>query len=280
MKKTVMITGADGFIGKYIVSALEKDFNIHPVRENIFHIDWEKRITDSNPDYLIHLAWETKEGYLDSPNNLLFVMKSIEMYNAFFRHGGRRAVFIGTEQEYRRSDLPLKEDSPLKPESLYAECKAGLGSMLVKDSLLRGYGFVWCRLFFVYGFGEKPKRLVPALINGLLDGNAVTCSCADYVRDYLSVEDVASAVCRCLFSGYTGVVNIAGGKSTTIGEIARFIRGQIGTGDVIFRPHEKCMQPMCIQADISLLRSLGWSESCTLEQGLIKEIEAYRQLRK
>jgi nucleoside-diphosphate-sugar epimerase len=37
---------------------------------------------------------------------------------------------------------------------------------------------------------------------------------------------------------------------------------------------------MCIQADISLLRSLGWSESCTLEQGLIKEIEAYRQLRK
>jgi nucleoside-diphosphate-sugar epimerase len=153
---------ADGLSGNYIVSALEKDFNIHPVRENIFHIDWEKRITDSNPEYLIHLAWETKEGYLDSPNNLLFVMKSIEMYNAFFRHGGRRAVFIGTEQEYRRSDLPLKEDSPLKPESLYAECKAGLGSMLVKDSLLRGYGFVWCRLFFVYGFGEKPKRLVPA----------------------------------------------------------------------------------------------------------------------
>ena len=214
MKETVLVTGANGFIGRYVVGLLECDYTVVKVETDIFALDWDAYLRNIRPDYLIHLAWVTGEGYQDAPENVLWVQKSIELYRAFFAQGGRRAVFVGTEQEYRRSDAPLDENAPLKPDSLYAECKADLGRILLKDSAVRKNGFVWCRLFFVYGGGEKPRRLMPSLLRGFLSGERPVCSYEGYVRDYLYVKDAAAALRACLFSDYIGAVNVAGGART------------------------------------------------------------------
>ena len=274
----IMLTGASGFIGQYVTKLLEANYELSFVEGNIFDINFDEYMKTEKPDYLINLAWVTGQGYLDSYDNVRFVQKGIEMYEAFYKYGGKRAVYVGTEQEYERKNTPLKESDTIQPISLYAECKADLGKILVKNSQLTDKGFVWARLFFIYGAGEKPQRLMPSIIKGLLNQEEVVCSYEGYVRDYIHVEDVASAIVTCLFADYTGCVNIGGGKPTTIGKVAEMIKELVGgEGRVTFRTHEECQQPMCVQADISLLESLGWKQKYSLKDGLETEVQALHQ---
>lgn len=277
--KKVLVTGARGFIGRYLEKELAGSYQWLSYTGNVLTEDWSAYMTQVRPDLLVHLAWVTGAGYLDSEKNLAFLQKSIELYRAFYDCGGQRAVFVGTEQEYARTDRALTEDSPLAPKSLYAICKESLGSALLEESRVRGGSFAWCRIFFVYGTGEKPARLMPSLINGLLRGETVTCSCGAFVRDYIHVSDLARALRCCLERDGVSAVNIAGGRQTTIGEVADEVKRQIGgSGNVIFRPTADCSgQPDSVWADVSRLRGFGWVPRISLTEGIAAEIAGLRE---
>jgi len=276
--KSVLVTGAGGFIGSYLQKELKNDYIWLPYTGDVLTEDWVQYMARVKPDYLVHLAWITGQGYSDSEKNLTFLQKSIELYRSFYNCGGRRAVFAGTEQEYARTNSALTEDSPLAPKTLYAICKQSLGSALLEDSKARNRSFAWCRIFFVYGTGEKPARLMPSLINGLLCGETVTCSSGSFVRDYIHVSDLARALRCCLEQEETAAVNIAGGQRTTIGEIAEEVRRQLGgLGKVVFRDAAKCgNQPESVWADVSRLRSYGWTPKLSLAEGIAMEIAGLR----
>lgn len=278
MRDLVMITGANGFIGKYVTELLSKEYKIHKVTENIFNINWKEYINKIKPKYLIHLAWITGQGYSDSKDNIYMVSKSIEMFDEFYKQGGKRAVFVGTEQEYARKDGFIREEDKLEPISLYAQCKCDLGQILVKTSKIYNYGFVWDRLFFIYGQGEKPERLMPSIIKAMIRGEEVVCSYENYIRDYLHVYDVATAIVTSLFSDYVGYVNVCASNDTTIGDIGKIISQFNGAkGEVKYKSHEECNQPMVVKGDNSLLKSLGWKQKYTLKDGLLEEFNYYKQ---
>jgi len=276
--KKVLVTGAHGFIGSYLQKELERDYQWVPYTGDVLTEDWNAYMEQVQPNYLVHLAWITGAGYINSEKNPIFLQKSIELYRAFYECGGQRAVFVGTEQEYARTDRALNEGSLLAPKSLYAVCKGSLGRVLLEDSRIRDRSFAWCRIFFVYGAGEKPARLMPSLINGLLRGKTVTCSCDSFVRDYIHVSDLARALRLCMEQEGTTAVNVAGGRQTTIGEIADEVKRQIdGPGRVIFRSAAECAdQAPSVWADVSRLRSFGWIPRVSLVEGIAEEIESLR----
>ncbi len=278
-KKRVLVTGLHGFIGGYLKNTLEPQYTCIGYNGNMLTEDWDEYINNTRPDYLINLAWITGLGYSSSELNLEFYRKSIELYEAFYKYGGINAVFIGTEQEYKRSSFALTEESELEPKTLYSYCKCGLGKILVEKSKQCGNNFCWCRVFFVYGSGEKQARLMPSLINGLLKNEIVTCSYDGFVRDYLHVSDVASALCFCLENNGVNIVNIGSGSKTTIGMIADEVIKQVrGTGSVKFKTLDECFdQPMVVYADNSKLKQLGWSQKVSLSNGIAMEIEFFKK---
>lgn len=277
----ILIIGANGFIGTHLTNIFKEkasEYKIELFEQDVLKTNWSKYMSESRPDYLVNLAWRTGKGYLDSYENIQFVKAGIDMYDAFYNNNGKRAVYLGTEQEYEYSIHPLKETDLINPVSLYAECKASLGKILVKNSIIQNRGFVWGRLFFVYGEGEKPERLMPYMISNMLEGNDITCSYNKYVRDYIYVKDVASAIYTCLFAEYTGYVNIGGGEMTTIEKIAETIKKiTSSSSEIKFRTKEECNQNPCSCADISLLRSLGWEKKYNLYDGLSEEIEMMKK---
>lgn len=62
----------------------------------------------------------------------------------------------------------------------------------------------WRRVFFQYGPGERPERLVPTVIRALLQQQPAYCTSSKQIRDYLHVQDVADALVKLLDSSVRG----------------------------------------------------------------------------
>ena len=83
--------------------------------------------------------------------------------------------------------------------------------------------FAWTHFFYLYGPGEQKDRLVPSVTLTLLDGRTAKCTHGEQIRDFLHVEDAASAVCAVAKSALTGPVNIGSGQPIKIKTIVETI---------------------------------------------------------
>lgn len=80
--------------------------------------------------------------------------------------------------------------------------------------------FTWCRVFRVYGPGEKPNRLFPILHNNLANGSVVEIKHGQVVRDYLHVDSVVTTLFGFVLGNFEkNVVNICSGEDHSIRQV-------------------------------------------------------------
>ena len=280
----VLLTGATGFIGSHVArELLRRNHEVHATlrptsdRRRIRDIESDLEIHDGEmdllpvkPDVAIHLAWYAVPGkYLHAPENEQCLEASRRLLSSL----ECRAIFAGTCFEFDTNRGRLSENSPTNPDTLYARCKDALR----KDVEARPNS-AWIRFFYQYGPWEHEKRLVPTVIRAVQRGEEAKVSPGDQQRDFLHVEDVASAVCSVAGSDLSGCVNIGRGESPSVKEIVT----QIGTlggrpeliklGAVDYYDGE----PMLIVADNAKLKSTGWSPRYSLEEGIRHTFEWWR----
>lgn len=265
----ILITGANGFVGRQVVRALadkHKPLRL-VVREretrpplidqsqvvqtrDLFHAsrDWWKGVL-ADVDTVVHLAWYAEPGkYLTSPLNLDCLQGTIEMAQACVDAGVRRFVGIGTCAEYDLSQGVLRTNSPLDPQSLYAACKASTFQILSQILPPARIGFVWCRLFYLYGEGEDSRRLVPYLHRQLSKGDPAELTSGSQIRDFLDVKDAGKFIAEVAVGDQQGVVNICSGKPITVRQLAEQIADQYGRRDLLnfgVRP-DNLFDPPCV----------------------------------
>ena len=104
MKKKILLTGASGHHGKFVREILlQKGFEvyaptrqkglaedgIHWIKGNILDDAFiDRMMAEIKPEYLIHLAWDISEGYLQSNKNYSFLSSGIHLVQTIQKNGG------------------------------------------------------------------------------------------------------------------------------------------------------------------------------------------------
>lgn len=298
--KSVLVTGATGFIGRATVSALiSRGYSVHGVSRRppstpscTWHVAdlldpkaAPALVAAANASHLVHLAWTTEHPhYWTSTVNLEWVEASSRLFREFHSAGGRRIVAAGTCAEYAWNDPDvvsgaITECSPRRPQTLYGISKNSTFDLLRGFCRAVGLGFAWGRVFFPYGPGDERPTLIPTIIRNLLSGNPAPCTHGEQERDFIHVRDVGAAFAALLDADVEGAVNIATGTGYSVAQVANEIGGQLGRTDLIHlgalpsRPGD----PSRIVADTTRLREkANYRPSVQLRDGLRETIEWWR----
>jgi nucleoside-diphosphate-sugar epimerase len=292
----VLVTGASGFIGAHVLDALlARGHEIEafalddgPAREGV---RWrrgdlfapgsaERLLAEAEPELLVHLAWYATPGkFWSAPENEAWVGATLGLVRAFGAAGGRRALLTGSCAEYAWGDEPLNElSTPLEPATYYGACKrdAYLGTSELAGEL--GLSLAWGRVFFLYGPGEPPGRLVSDVARGLLAGERVPTTAGRQRRDFMHVADVAGALAALLDSEVEGPVNIATGRPVEVSEIVAAIAAEAGSGTVAAGDlPDREGEPAVIAGDSRRLQlEVGFRPSIDLPAGIRETVAWHR----
>ena len=295
----ILVTGGNGFVGAPIVRALLEQGHtvsalvlpgealrrigglpVHRMEASLTDADTLRGLlTDWRPDACLHLAWYAEPGkYLTSPHNISLLNASLDLIQTLAQSGCRHVITAGTCAEYDADRGWLKEDGPTRPETLYAASKLALGVMGEQLSRSLGMTFAHARIFYPYGPGEDPRRMVPALIRALLAGQPFDASTGEQTRDYIHVDDIARAFVTLLAQGASGVYNVGSGEPIAVRRLMQAVEIAIERPGLIrfgaLPPRE--WEPRFLCADIHKLRSLGFAPQYTLESGLRQTVDWWR----
>lgn len=296
--KKVLLTGATGFIGQHCLPLLlSAGYEVHavslgPINQDNSDVCWHqadllddaqaaKLVSKIKADHLLHLAWYTEpKKYWTSFDNFNWVKSSLNLMQEFCSCGGQRMVVSGTCAEYDwHYGYCSEKTTPLSPKTLYGVCKHSFQSMLSVFSEQSGLSSAWARVFFLYGPHEHPCRLVPSVICSLLRAKEFHCHNGNQIRDFLYVEDVASAFVELLFNNLQGAVNIGSGNPVSLREVVSKIGEKIGRSDLIsfektaVFPEEP---PFLVADNLRLKQETSWNAQYNLDQGLDKTIQWWK----
>lgn len=289
----ILVTGATGFIGSafsrlaisrgHLIggmmlptektpSGLETSEMMTWFKGTLAEPLWNE-IEQFKPEACVHFAWIATPGvYLESPENENYFHWSRELIRRVRAFGVRRVVAAGTCIEYRISNEKLSEDrTPIEPTTTYARWKDALRVALEEDAKKDGFRFAWTRVFYPYGVGEHPARLCSSIIQKLGRGEKITLKTPNSTKDYIYIEDLASAFLTVLEKQFEGTINLGTGIGLTVKEIAQTLGQMMQRWELIEEAVPPQVDPLgYVVADVSRLRGLGWKPEYDLRHGLEK----------
>jgi len=297
--KRHLVTGAAGFIGSHLCSALAAHGS-HEVRalDNLLFGDW-KNVADTasirpqavdlrdidiagfrslleGVDVLFHFAAQ-KLNNATSTEDLIAtnISATNRLIEAAAQAGVRKIVFASSLYAHGRTSLPaLREDDPVTPNTLYGVTKLTGEGMLRSIRRETGIETVALRLFFVYGPRQYVGLGYPSVIitnfERMLRGEAPIVNGSGEQRlDYTFIDDVVEAVLRAASCDVSGTFNIGSGYAVSINELTQAMREVAGFEEPPGSGAPDWTEGSHRQADTALAtQSLGWTARTALPAGL------------
>lgn len=293
--RTVLVTGASGFIGAHLCRRLRKlghrvagvsrrhpenlPDGVEPCRADLASPgETAALLARIQPEWIFHLAGCVTGGRgmeLVRPTFEANLASTVNLMEAAARQGGcRRFVLAGSLEE------PDAVQSP--PSSPYAASKAAATAYARLFHSLYDFPAVIARIFMVYGPDQKDeKKLVPYVIESLLRGEAPRLSSGTREVDWIYVDDVVDGLIRLAaapdLEGRT--LDLGSGERVSVRDVVERIARLTGAAVPLhFDPAADRPMEQIRTADAARTESLaGWRPRVTLDEGLLATIAWHRR---
>lgn len=310
MSQTVMVTGADGFIGSHLTEELVKKgervkafcyYNsfgtwgwldtLPPEIKNEIEV-FMGDIRDPNgvrtamqgQDVVYHLAaliaipfsYHSPDSYVDTN-----IKGTLNVLNAARDVNTQRLLVTSTSEVYGTAQyVPIDEKHPYQGQSPYSATK--IGADRLAESFYRSFDLpvTIVRPFNTYGPRQSARAVIPTIITQLLAGKtAIHLGNLSATRDFNYVKDTAAgfmAIAGCP-AAVGQEINIATGREISIGELAEELIRQINPAAHVeteaqrLRPEKSEVERLLGSAD-KLRGMTDWKPQFTFEQGLAETI--------
>jgi len=295
--KTILITGASGFIGSQLVQTMlhSGDFSEYKLVTlssakvdgvvNVFH----KNYTFSNQDFIdaninsvdivIH-AGAFIPKCSDELNDVVKCSSNIQGTLHLINNLPNipsKFIFISTVDVYKPSACIIDECSEVSPNSLYGLSKLYCERMLESWAEQFEVKLQNLRLGHIYGPGEDEyKKLIPITIKRIINGEAPQFfSSGEEKRSFLYISDLCQLIINSVgLEAYMGPINVVSKNSMTVKDIIKCI-ASFSTKAI------EIVEPECIAKGSDLIfntckvEKLLGGEKISIEDGLAKEYDYF-----
>lgn len=296
----VLITGIRGFVGGHLAPLLEAAGHEVWGLTAPGEMPWAggnatadlrdrpavtRALQEIAPDAIVHLAAQSHVGpswknpELSFEINTLGTLHLLEACRALARPP--LFLHVSTGEVYgqvRAEDLPLGEESPLRPVSPYAVSKTAADLLASQYHMSYGLPVIRVRPFNHEGPGRQPafalsdwsRRL--ARISLGLDSPALSVGNLEVRRDFLDVRDVAAAYALLLQKGEPGGLYVCGrGEGYALKDLLEQLIALSGCAVEVkvdparFRPADV---PLLVANPAKLMATTGWAPKIPMAQTL------------
>jgi UDP-glucose 4-epimerase len=291
---TVLITGVAGFIGRYVArhfaqqgwSAIGAD-NSPPENAPLANLTAYRRLQLPDPEFghlleeyspqvCIHCAGRASVGLSVTDPTADFysnTLLTLEMLNALRLNAPTcRFILLSSAAVYGNpNSLPISEEQITMPLSPYGFHKLQGEQLCLEFAKIYGLPTASARIFSAYGPGIRRQVMWDICQKAIIQNSVTLQGTGQESRDFIHALDIAKALLLIATAApMTGeVYNLATGEEVTISQLASQILTALEyEGIPDFDGVVPVGNPLNWQADISKLRSLGFSPTVSLERGV------------
>lgn len=307
----VLVTGANGFIGSHITrKLLNKGYDVGITKreqsdlwrikdisdklttyiadlsntENVMEV-----IADFKPNYILHLATyytvqhQPQEIQLITNTNITGTLNLLEASKK-----NSVDLFVNTSScfVYEESDDKISEENNLRPLNLYALSKINSEEACTFYSNNYGLKTVTFRIFPPYGPADHQRRLIPFVINNILNDEKLEMTSGKQKWDFIYVEDIADAYLKVIQNSEQiknhEIFNLGTGQAFSIREVVSILNNLMENkvqpvwGAIPQRKNEIWN----MHADIKKTNDkINWQPKISLKEGLKLTLNWYKKLR-
>ncbi|MGI8687535.1 MAG: GDP-mannose 4,6-dehydratase [Thermomicrobiales bacterium] len=307
--RRVLMTGATGFVGTYLVAHLTEaypDWQVtgttrHAASADSRFVPCDLRdatavaslVEQVKPEMVVHLAGQSNvPASLQDPettltNNILGTLHLLDACRVHVPHA--RLLVVSSSEVYGPTPpeaQPLHEDRPLRPVNPYAVSKAAQEMLALQYAHSYNLDVVVARPFNHIGPGQTDRFVVSAFARQIAEvergeRRVISVGNLDAARDFTDVRDVVRAYGLLLERGERGgVYNIGRGTAAPIGDLLDMLCRLAHSAISIARDPAR-LRPSdapVMMADTTRLRlATGWQPEIPLEQSLDEILGWWRE---
>jgi NAD dependent epimerase/dehydratase len=308
--RSVLVTGAGGFIGGHLTAALvrggarvraflrynsrndrgtltwfgsEIGHEVEAVLGDLRDVESVARAVTGN-EIVFHLGAQIAIPYsYVNPRDFFEtnVLGSFNVAQAALDADTEHLVHVSTSEVYGTAQsVPITEDHPLSAQSPYAASKIGADKLM--DSYHHSYGLpaTIVRPFNTYGPHQSARAIIPTIITQALASSTLRLGSLDPRRDLTYVTDTVAGMIAAASERSTigETIQLGSGRDVSIGDLVGLVAELLGKELQVQREEQRVRPPnsevqRLISSPALAKRLMGWQTEVTLRDGLGATIE-------
>ena len=308
----IFVTGAAGFIGSNFIHHLKQqdynnivildkltyagstdNLNPHTLPIEIVDIADKKQLErvfqKYRPQFIFHFAAESHvDNSIEDATPFVDtnVTGTLNLLELSVMYKVEKFHHISTDEVYGAlgyDDLPFTEETPYNPQNPYSASKAASDHFVTAFGNTYGLPILLTNCSNNYGPRQNKEKLIPKTINNILEGKKIPVYAqGENIRDWIYVEDHCQAILEVFNKGKVGEKYNIGGECevANINLVKTIIRLMGASEDLIEFVDDRPGHDLRYAIDnAKIVETINWHPKHTLEEGLLKTIDWYKNAR-